>query len=89
MGDVVATVKIMPDDVDVDLEKVKAEIEKSLPEGTELHKIEDEPIAFGLVALKVMFVVTDGEGGTEEAEQKLAGIDGVKTVEVLDVRRLI
>ena len=89
MGDVVATLKLMPEDIEVDLEKIKKEVEDSIPEGVELHKIEEEPIAFGLVALKVMFVVGDEEGGTELMEQHLKELDGVKTVEVLDVRRLM
>ncbi|MGL6298922.1 MAG: elongation factor 1-beta, partial [Methanobacteriaceae archaeon] len=48
MGEVVATVKLMPESPDEDLEKIKADIQSSMPEGAELHKIEEEPIAFGL-----------------------------------------
>ncbi|MCG2827640.1 elongation factor 1-beta [Methanothermobacter sp. K4] len=89
MGDVVATIKVMPESPDVDLEALKKEIESRIPEGTELHKIDEEPIAFGLVALNVMVVVGDAEGGTEAAEESLAGIDGVSNIEVTDVRRLM
>lgn len=89
MGDVVATIKLMPESPDVDLEKMKEEIIASIPEGTEFHKIEEEPIAFGLVALNVMVVVGDAEGGTEPVEENLAKIEGVNTVEVTDVRRLM
>lgn len=89
MGDVVATIKLMPESPDVDLEKMKEEIIASIPEGTEFHKIEEEPIAFGLVALNVMVVVGDAEGGTEPAEENFRKIEGVNTVEVTDVRRLM
>ncbi|MDI6725143.1 MAG: elongation factor 1-beta [Methanobacterium sp.] len=89
MGDVVATIKLMPESPEVDLEKMKEEIIASIPEGTEFHKIEEEPIAFGLVALNVMVVVGDAEGGTEPAEESFAKIEGVNTVEVTDVRRLM
>lgn len=89
MGEVVATVKLMPESPDEDLEKIKADIQSSMPEGAELHKIEEEAIAFGLVALNVMFIVDDGEGGTEAAEEQLAGIAGVSNIEVVDVRRLM
>ena len=58
-------------------------------EDAELHKIDEEPIAFGLVALNVMFIVDDGEGGTEIVEEKLAKIPNVTSVEVMDVRRLM
>jgi len=89
MGEVVATIKLMPESPEVDLAQVKETIEKSIPEGTELHKIDEEPIAFGLVALNVMVIVDDGEGGTEKAEEVFANIDDVASVEVVDVRRLM
>ncbi|MDR1721437.1 MAG: elongation factor 1-beta [Methanobrevibacter sp.] len=89
MGDVVATVKVMPEDPEVDLEALKKEITDVVESNAELHKIDEEPIAFGLVALKVMFVVGDEEGGTEVVEAKLAEIANVSSVEVEDVRRLM
>jgi elongation factor 1-beta len=89
MGEVVATIKLMPESPDVDLEKMKEDIRASIPEGTEFHKIEEEPIAFGLVALNVQVIVGDEEGGTEEAEENLAKINGVSNIEVTDIRRLM
>ncbi len=89
MGEVVATIKLMPESPDVDLEQIKKDVEAAIPEGTELHKIEEEPIAFGLVALNVMVIVDDGEGGTEAAEANFAKINDVSNVEVTDVRRLM
>lgn len=89
MGEVVATLKLMPESPDVDLEKIKEEIIQSIPEGAEFHKIEEEPIAFGLVALKVMVVVGDSEGGTEKVEENLSEVKDISSVEVEDVRRLM
>ena len=89
MGEVVATIKLMPESPEVDLAQIKEKVSQSIPEGTELHKIEEEPIAFGLVALNVIVVVDDAEGGTEKAEEILSGIDDVASVEVVDVRRLM
>ena len=89
MGEVVATVKLMPESPDVDLEQIKINAQNAVNEEAELHKIDEEPIAFGLVSLNVMFIVDDGEGGTEPVEEKLAQIQGVSSVEVLDVRRLM
>jgi elongation factor 1-beta len=89
MGEVVATIKLMPDSPDIDIAKIKVEVEKSIPEEAELHKIEEEPIAFGLIALNVMVVVGDIEGGTEKVEEALSKIENVGSVEVVDVRRLM
>lgn len=54
MGEVVATLKIMPESPDVDLEALKAAIQAAMPAEAEFHKIEEEPIAFGLVALNLI-----------------------------------
>jgi len=89
MGEVVATVKLMPEGTDVDLEQIKIQAQDAINKEAELHKIDEEPIAFGLVALIVMFIVDDGEGGTEGVEESLAQIPGVSSIEVLDVRRLM
>ena len=89
MGEVVATIKLMPDSPDIDIAKIKVEVEKSIPEEAELDKIEEEPIAFGLIALNVMVVVGDIEGGTEKVEEALSKIENVGSVEVVDVRRLM
>lgn len=89
MGEVVTTIKLMPDSPDVDLEALKANIENGLPDDAELHKIDEEPIAFGLVALNVMVVVEDGEGASEATEEFLANLEGVSNIEVTDIRRLM
>ena len=89
MGEVVATIKLMPESPEIDLEKVKAEITSSIPENTELHSIEEEPIAFGLVAFNLMVIVDDGEGGTEAVEENLSKITEIASIEVVDVLRLM
>lgn len=89
MGEVVATMKVMPESPDVDLESLKVDIKESMPEGAEFHKIDEEPIAFGLTALNVMFIVEDGEGGTEAIEEAVSGLNDVASVEVIDTRRLM
>ena len=89
MGEVVATMKVMPESPEVDLELLKTDIQAVMPDDAELHKIDEEPIAFGLVALNVMFIIEDGEGGTEATEQNVLGLPDVASVEVFDTRRLM
>lgn len=89
MGEVVATIKLMPKSPEIDINKTKEKVERSIPDDAELYKIEEEPIAFGLVALKVMVIVGDAEGGTEKVEENLSNIEEVSNIEVVDIRRLI
>ncbi len=83
MGEVVAVMRIMPEDPE------KFEIMKEkVASAVKAEKIEEEPIAFGLKALKVTVVVKDEEGGTEAVEKKLAEIPEVSDVKVIDLGRL-
>ncbi len=88
MASVIVSFRIMPTGTDVDLEKLETDsiaIIKGF--GAMSTKTEKEPIAFGLVALKVMFVVDEAKGDTEPIEKKLMDLEDVQNVEVTDVRR--
>ncbi|MBQ2665899.1 elongation factor 1-beta [Methanobrevibacter sp.] len=89
MGEVLTTMKIMPDSPDVDLEAIKSTIESSMPEGAKLHEMSEEPIAFGLVAVILQFITEDGEGGSESVEEMVQAIDGVASFEITGVGRLM
>ena len=89
MGEVLTTMKIMPDSPEVDLEAIKAAIEGSMPEGAKLNDMKEEPIAFGLVALNTMVIVEDGEGGTDAIEAAIAELEDVASVEVTATGRLM
>ncbi|HZD42602.1 MAG TPA: elongation factor 1-beta [Methanomicrobiales archaeon] len=86
MGKVVAVIRVMPDSADVDMEKLKASMKKKVPG---IHEIREEPIAFGLKALKLAVVVGDEEGGTDAIEQALQNVEGVASAETTDVNRMI
>jgi len=81
MAKVLIVCRIFPKGLDVS--KVKKDInEKFKPE-----KIEEEPIAFGLKALKVYKIVEEEVGS--KFEDELKKIDGVSQVEVLKVSRIV
>lgn len=76
-------------DSDLSLIQTKAEEEiKNFSGETEI-KVETEPIAFGLKALKLLFVMDEEKGSTEELENKIKEIEFVNSVETVDVRRAI
>lgn len=90
MAQVVITLQIMPEDPEVDLSKIESEAKKAIAEsGGEVGKVELLPVAFGLKALRLIFVADEKKGGTEQLEEKIANIPGVMSVEVTDVRRAI
>ena len=89
MANIVASIKIFPEDIIIPPEEVKAAVAKSLPEGASLHRIDEEPIAFGLVAL-IAHIIVPEQGGDEigKLEEALRKVKGVSEVETLLVRRI-
>jgi elongation factor 1-beta len=91
MAKAIITIKIMPESPDIDLSKISPQIEAKINAfaGEGDRKKEIEPIAFGLNALKIIFVMDEKKGSTEPLEKDISGIEGVQSVEVVDVRRAI
>lgn len=92
MAQAIVTIKIMPTSPDVDLAKVQQEAEHAIDhfvkeKGEKRFAI--EPIAFGLKALKITFIMDEAIGSTEPLEESVAKIDGVNSIEVVDVRRAV
>lgn len=89
MGNVVAILKVYPSDVGLDLERIKGDIRKAVPEGASVYKYEEEPIAFGLVAIVAYVMIPeDREGLMDEVDARIRGVEGVGNVEVWMVSRV-
>lgn len=86
MGDAAVRMKVMPENTDVDLEKLAEEIRKVVPSFARMHAIEQVPIAFGLKALIVVTIMDDKGGHSpEEIEESVRNLPGVESVEVEEV----
>jgi len=85
MGDVAALVKVMPETIETDLMRLKELLEAALPGSTRLHGYREDPIAFGLKALMLTVILADVGGGTETIETAFAGVEGVESVQVVEV----
>jgi elongation factor 1-beta len=82
MGKVLALMKVMPSSVEVDLEKLKNELGNVMPPEATLRGCVEEPIAFGLVALKVSVILDDSAGGTDAIEKAFQKLENVSEVQV-------
>ena len=91
MANVVVTLKIMPESPEVDLSKLREAALKHIKEfaGEGDTKVEEEPIAFGLKAIKIFFIMNESIGSTESLEEVITSVEGVQSVEITDVRRAI
>ena len=91
MPQVVVTLKIMPESPEVNLGNIETEAKTKILDFSQTKEIktEQEPIAFGLKALKIIFVMDEDKGSTDSLEEQIKTISGVNSVESVDVRRAI
>jgi len=83
MGQVAVEIKIMPEDMGK-FDQLKSDVAAQLKP----YKMVEQPVAFGIVALMVTFVVEDGAGGADLLEEKAGKLANVSNVEVVSMDRL-
>lgn len=83
MSKVMVTLRVMPASADADittlLEKIKEKVK--------IDRVEKEPIAFGLTALKLTTLVEEKSGAIEELENAIKSVEGVGQVDILEISR--
>ena len=83
----IITLKVMPETADVDLKELEVQVKETVEkEGGMVGRVEEEPIAFGLKALKITFSI-DEEKGTDSIEEAVSGLEGAQSVQVLSYSR--
>jgi elongation factor 1-beta len=88
MGDVVMKLKVMPRDVEVDLDEVYSKIDKVKGEKIDIRDKKIQPIAFGLKALVIMAVMPDEGSIGDEFVDRIREIEEVESVEIESVELL-
>ena len=75
MGEVIVVFRIMPDGIE-SFEHVKQQCEALKPD-----RLEEEPIAFGLKALKFTKIIPDSGGFMDKLENEINAIKGLGSAE--------
>lgn len=88
MGRVFLKLRIMPSDVDVNLESIKDKIASIKMENVEIKDFAIKPIAFGLKALMILAVMPDAEGISDRFIEEITRIEGVESVDIEDMELL-
>lgn len=91
MGTAIITLRIMPESPDTDLKKIEEEALKIITNYTDERqkKVNVQPVAFGLKSINITFLMDEKKGDTEPLEKQLSEIEGVNSVECIDVRRIL
>lgn len=91
MAKVIITLKVMPESLNINLnllgKKIIKEVNK-FADNPEI-KMQTEEVAFGLKSLKIIFVMDENLGSTENLENKISQLIGVSSVKIVDARRAI
>jgi elongation factor 1-beta len=82
MGSVAVIARVMPDSPEVNLDQLKKALKEKLPG---IQEIREEPIGFGLKALKLVAIINDAGGETDAIEKSLNEVDGVERAEIIEV----
>ena len=85
---VVAKLRILPEDVEVDLKGIEEKLTPLVEAVGKLHTSEVKPIGFGLNMLEITVLMNDSKGGIDDLEGNIKKISGVGEVDVIDVNRL-
>jgi len=82
MGSVALILRVMPESPEIDLNRLTEEIRKKVPG---LADVREEPIGFGLKALKIAVIVGDTAGESDSVEADINAIDGVERAEIIEL----
>jgi len=92
MAEVIATIKIMPSNPEINMDdletKSKVKIKEFIKEDSDM-KTEIEPVAFGLNALKIIFVMDESLGSPDPLAESIEEFEEVTSAEIVDVRRAL
>ena len=85
MADAIITFKIMPESPETSLDDMKAKVIPLI----EKFGGEVIPVAFGIKALQLIFVMDENLGGTDQLEEDITKLKEVLSVDLIDIRRAI
>lgn len=83
MATVIVTYRIMPDGPDTDLNYIEKELKKKFG----FERIEEIPIAFGIVSISAIKVIPEIEGEADKLSEEIERIKGVQSVEIVSMTR--
>src|SRR3989442_15028670 len=85
---VLVSIKIFPSDTTTDMNVLKDRVRKTLEGKASIYKYEEEPVAFGLVALIAHVLFPQAKGRMDEVENLLKQTNGDSEVKVMVSRRI-
>lgn len=90
MASIIITFKVVMESPETDIDEVKGKVINAIEDyGADIGNSNFEEVAFGIKAIIIVFIMDEKKGSTDILEEKIKEIDGVSSLEVIDVRRAI
>ncbi len=83
MGEFVALIDVIPEDIDVDFENFVRNIKTLLPDTCTLEHYDIMPVAFGLKKSRLRIRYPEEWGGTDRLEEIIGKADGIQGIEAI------
>ncbi len=90
MAQVIVTLRVMPTNIKINLSNIEKEVIKKIDSfGGKIGKVNQEPIAFGLIALIISFFSDESKSNLDPLEESIKNIKDVESVNIIEVRRAV
>ncbi|MFW9821100.1 MAG: elongation factor 1-beta [Candidatus Thorarchaeota archaeon] len=83
MGEFIALIDIVPENIDVNFEDFIGSLKKVLPGTCTIEHYEILPVAFGLKKARVRVRYPEEWGGTDRLEELFSQVDGIQGIDGL------
>ena len=83
MGEFIALIDIIPEDIETDFEDFVGKLRNVLPETCYLERYDILPVAFGLNKARVRVRYPEEWGGTDKLEEIFNQVEGIQGIEAI------
>ena len=81
MGEFVALIDVVPEDIDIDFEEFISKLRSVLPDTAVIENYDIRPVAFGLKKARVRVRYPEEWGGTDKVEGLFKKVEGIQGIE--------
>ncbi|MCJ7647871.1 MAG: elongation factor 1-beta [Candidatus Lokiarchaeota archaeon] len=81
MGEFVALIDVIPEDMDVDFEELIIKLKAVIPDTCVIEHFDIYPVAFGLEKARVRVRYPEEWGGTDKIEELFGQVEGIQGIE--------
>ena len=81
MGEFVALIDVIPEDIDVNFEELVSKLRSVLTDNAVIESYDIKPVAFGLKKARVRVRYPEEWGGTDKVEELFKQVEGIQGID--------